>query len=79
LPIVCLYLCVRHFARVAQPLPEPAPLRIQTFFTATAGAGLASRHDRGHASCCRLLQVGFGESAWRSGQLIIVYFIATSR
>jgi EmrB/QacA subfamily drug resistance transporter len=77
LAIVCLYLCVRHFARVAQPLLSLEPLRIQTFFTATTGAGLAFRATIAATPFLLplLLQVGFGESAWRAGQLIIVYFI----
>jgi MFS family permease len=77
LAIVCLYLCVRHFARVSQPLLSLEPLRIQTFFMATTAAGLAFRATIAATPFLLplLLQVGFGESAWRAGQLIIVYFI----
>lgn len=77
LAVVCLYACARHFARAPEPLVNLAPLSLQTFFTATAGAGLWFRCTIAATPFLLplLLQVGFGDTALRAGQLIMVYFL----
>jgi EmrB/QacA subfamily drug resistance transporter len=69
-------LATRHFQRVAQPLLDLSPFRIQSFALSTLSAGTAIRMAINATPFLipLLFQVGFGMSSIEAGVYVLVYF-----